>query len=275
MKTRVGTDWLLLTCACVITISLIVWHERQPIARQSPAEQNQVFVELADRAAAMREKDIQEIARLMLLAEQWRVVAEQNQNGFDEMERVALRWKSQARRWQRVAKQRASAPSPEQRSVQSLAAPQAAIAIGGTALPGGTKWEFCPTSCSPPTGLVSGLTAFSLTNGNVRFGAEVRGGMWSWIKTVAVTCTQAQMADAADKFVCQAPVGSEIFRGPRVRPKSTASAVLALDVAVDSSFAHCPMRLPDSSYTAEEREQCRKLDVLAAAMRGPDVEEER
>lgn len=67
-----------------------------------------------------------------------------------------------------------------------------------------------------------------------------------------------------------------MFRTVRIRETTgrlTTDASLTIDAAVPftrGTIRHCPMLLPDSSYTQQEREQCRMLDVLNGEVRGPD-----
>lgn len=146
-----------------------------------------------------------------------------------------------------------------------------------TTLPTFARWESCPTTCTPPTATATTLSRLPLY-ASAKFSAEIRmsgNPMWAWTKTAPTTCTPAQLANKDDAFVCNAAIGAVVMRTVRVRDSAsrlTTERALMLDPEVPitrGTIRHCPMRLPDSSYSAEEREQCRVLDVLNGEARGP------
>lgn len=145
-----------------------------------------------------------------------------------------------------------------------------------TAFPALAKWEACPSSCTPPAATTGLSVRLPLYAAPVRFGGDAKGNMWVWLKTTPTACTPAQLAERSDQVACAAPVGRPMFVTPRVR-QSTKALRADGRAAIDpdapftrGTIRHCPMRLPDSSYSAEEREQCRVLDVLNGEVRKPD-----
>lgn len=148
------------------------------------------------------------------------------------------------------------------------------------ALPVFAEWEACPTTCRPPVGIVSGLSGRPLYAVPVTFGAEVMSGgvpVWTWTKTANFACTPAQMSERSDAVACAAKVGEVLMRTPRVRPFVVRATALALastgpwDPELVGPPRHCPLRLPDSAYTADEREQCDAYLGMIGLETGPRV----
>jgi prevent-host-death family protein len=138
-------------------------------------------------------------------------------------------------------------------------------------IPASAKW-----ACTPPAAIATGLSRLPLYS-TAKFGAEVKmsgNPMWTWTKTASVACTPAQLL--SDGFACRAVVGSELIRTVRVK-SSTGTLVSDAAPVVDpeqpltrGTIRHCPMRLPDNTYTQQERDQCKLLDVLNGEVRGPN-----
>lgn len=139
------------------------------------------------------------------------------------------------------------------------------------------KWEPCPSSCTPPTGIVSGASPrLPLYNQPVKFLREIKvSGMplWEWAKTASgPTCTPAQFVERSDKVPCAAKIGDVVFRTMRVNITTTAAKVsVTADAVVVREPAHCPLREPDSYYTSDEREQCAAYDAAIGRDVGPRV----
>ena len=136
------------------------------------------------------------------------------------------------------------------------------------AVPLFAKWEACPTTCVPPTGTVSGLSSLPLYSVPVRFKEEVKSGggvFWLWTRVnPPPACTPAQLANRDDAVACAARVGEVLMRTPRARSTGTRLATLsaAAEGPSPSASPQCPLRLPDSMYTDEQRAEC--AEVLAA-----------
>lgn len=151
----------------------------------------------------------------------------------------------------------------------------AAVLLFIAALPAFAAWEACPTTCTPPTGIVSGLSRLPLYSVPVRFKEEVKSGggvFWLFVRVnPAPACTPAQLAEVSDRVACAAKVGDVLLRTPRAR--ATAARLTAL-ATMDNAVLMvrppwCPMRLPDSFYTDEHREQCAAYDAAMGMETGP------
>lgn len=142
------------------------------------------------------------------------------------------------------------------------------LLIAIVAFPMYAKWEACPTTCVPPTGTVSGLSSLPLYAVPVRFKEEVKSGggvFWLWTRVnPPPSCTPAQLASRDDAVACAAKAGEVLMRTPRARSTGTRLAALSATSGEPSPSMppQCPLRLPDSMYTDEQRSEC--AEVLAA-----------
>lgn len=90
------------------------------------------------------------------------------------------------------------------------------------ALPALARWQACPSTCSPPTEIVSGLSYLPLYSGRVKFLREEKSGggfFWLWVRVDAPPkCTAAQLVNQQDRdFGCGAKVGEVLLRTGRIR----------------------------------------------------------
>lgn len=155
----------------------------------------------------------------------------------------------------------------------------AAVLLCLTAIPLFAKWEACPTTCNPPTSIVSGLSRLPLYSVPVRFKEEVKSGggvFWLFVRVnPPPACTPAQQANTDDRlFGCGAKATEVLFRSPRVRATTTRLTTLAMTTATNDAVLMvrppwCPMLLPDSFYSDEQREQCAAYDAAIGLETGP------